>query len=66
MRAKLGTPKAITATAHKLARIIYHLLKTGNPYDQTRFARHEEQYRRRKEIQLKNQAKALGFALVPV
>lgn len=65
MRAKLGTPKAITATAHKLARIIYHLLKTGMPYDQTRFARHEEQYRRRKEIYLKNQAKALGFALVP-
>jgi transposase len=26
MRAKLGAPKAITATAHKLARIIYHLL----------------------------------------
>jgi hypothetical protein len=27
MRARLGAPKAITATAHKLARIIYHLLK---------------------------------------
>ena len=66
MRAKLGAPKAITATAHKLARIIYHLLKTGIPYDQTCFARHEEQYKRRKEISLKNQAKALGFALVPV
>ncbi len=66
MRAKLGTPKAITATAHKLARIIYYLLKTRSPYDQTRFARHEEQYRRRREINLKNQAKALGFSLVPV
>lgn len=65
MRAKLGTPKAITATAHKLARIIYHLLKHRRPYDQTRFARHEEQYRRRLEIRLRNQAKTLGFALVP-
>ncbi len=65
MRAKLGTPQAITATAHKLARIIYHLLKTGNPYDQTQFARHEEQYRRRKEIYLRNQAKAFGYSLVP-
>lgn len=65
MRAKLGTPQAITATAHKLARIIYHMLKTGNPYDHTQFARHEEQYRRRKEIYIRNQAKALGYALVP-
>jgi transposase len=65
MRAKMGTPQAITATAHKIARIIYHMLKTGNPYDHTQFARHEEQYRRRKEIYLKNQAKALGYALVP-
>ncbi len=32
MRARLGAPKAITATAHKLARIVYHLLKTGEAY----------------------------------
>lgn len=66
MRAKLGAPKAITATAHKLARIIYHLLKTGKSYDHTCFARHEEQYKHRREIYLKNQAKALGFTLVPI
>ena len=66
MRAKLGAPPAITATAHKLARIIYHLLKNKQPYDQTRFAQHEEQYRRRMEVKLINQAKALGYALVPV
>ena len=33
MRAKLGAPKAITATAHKLARIVYQLLSTRQPYD---------------------------------
>ena len=38
MRAKLGAPKAITATAHKLARILYHLLTTRQPYDETRMA----------------------------
>ena len=33
MRAKLGAPKAITATAHKLARILYHhLLTTREPW----------------------------------
>ena len=65
MRAKLGAPKAITATAHKLARIIYFLLKTRTPYDHTYFARHEERHRRRKEISLIRQAKALGYSLVP-
>jgi transposase len=34
MRAKLGGPKAITAAAHKLARIIYHMVTTGQAYDE--------------------------------
>jgi len=35
MRVKLGAPKAITATAHKLARIIYHMVTTRHAYDET-------------------------------
>lgn len=66
MRAKLGMPKAVTATAHKLARIIYHLLKTQQSYDQSCFARFEEENNRRQQIRLKNQAKSMGFALVPL
>lgn len=31
MRARLGPGQAIVATAHKIARIVYHLLKTGEP-----------------------------------
>ncbi|REJ44513.1 MAG: hypothetical protein DWQ54_03050 [Microcystis flos-aquae TF09] len=27
MKTKLGAPKAVVATAHKLARIVYHMLK---------------------------------------
>ena len=38
MRTKLGAPKAITATAHKLARILYHLLTTGQRYQESIFA----------------------------
>jgi len=38
MRAKLGTPKAITAAAHKLARVVYHLLITGQSYEESTFA----------------------------
>jgi hypothetical protein len=31
MRTRLGAPKAITAAAHKLARIVFHLLTTKHP-----------------------------------
>ena len=63
MRAKLGAPKAITATAHKLARIIYHLLTTGQPYDESVFAQQEAQNKQRNEIRLRHQARKLGFEL---
>lgn len=65
MRTKLGAPKAITAAAHKLARIIYHLLKTRQPYDESRFAEHEQRYQRHRARRLHQQAAALGFTLVP-
>ena len=65
MRAKLGAPKAITAAAHKLARIVYHLLTAREPYDDSVFAKAEERYRRRTENRLKAQAAALGFTLAP-
>ena len=32
MRARLGTAQAITATAHKLARVVYHVLHSKEPY----------------------------------
>ena len=34
---KLGNPQAITATAHKLARIVYHLLSTREAYNESVF-----------------------------
>jgi transposase len=50
MRAKHGPVGAITIAAHKLARIIYHLLKTHEPYDESVFAREEEYQRARAPI----------------
>jgi transposase len=66
MRAKLGAPKAITATAHKLARIVYHLLTTRQPYEESRLAAAEADHQRRTESRLRAQARVLGFQLVPV
>ena len=39
MRAKLSAPQAITATAHKLARIVYDLLTTHEPYAESQLAK---------------------------
>lgn len=63
-RTKHGPVGAIIITAHKLARIIYHLLKTHQPYDESVFAQEEELHRRRTQARLERQAKALGFQLV--
>jgi hypothetical protein len=65
MRAKLGAPKAVTATAHKLARIVYQLLSTRQPYDESVFAYMEQTNLLCREGKLKAQAKALGFDIVP-
>lgn len=66
MRAKLGAPKAITAMAHKLARIVYHLLTTRQPYDETVFAQQEIESKQRTENRLRQQARKLGFILTEI
>src|SRR5712691_3496593 len=66
MKARLGTPKAITATAHKLARLVYHLLKHGSAYVQQGLENYEAQYHERKVKTMAKQAKALGYTLVPL
>jgi transposase len=42
MKARLGTPKAMTAAAHKLARIVYHMITTHQEYDTTVFQELEQ------------------------
>jgi len=66
MRARLGTPKAMTAVAHKLARIVYHMIRTHQEYDTTVFEDHERRTQDRKRRKLKAQARELGFELVRV
>src|SRR5713101_398604 len=63
-RAKLGAPKAITATAHKLARIIYHMVTTRQAYDETICVQNEVRNRECLEARLRKQARQLGFQLV--
>jgi transposase len=62
---KLGKPQAITATAHKLARIIYHLLCTREPYNEGVFHKCEQETLKRAELRLRKHAAQLGFQIVP-
>jgi transposase len=64
MKARLGTPKAITATAHKLARLLYARLKHGTAYVRQSLADDAPHSRDRMIQQLTRRAKALGYALV--
>jgi transposase len=63
MRARLGNPAAVTATAHKLARIIYYMLKNRKPYHDLGADYFEQQHRSRVLRNLNRQAAKLGFRL---
>lgn len=66
MRSKLGTASAITATAHKIARVIYHVLLTKEPYNESVFHQCEEQSRQRAQLRLRRYAHQLGYKLMPI
>lgn len=64
MRTKLGTPKAVVAAAHKLARIVYHLLKEQVPFEAIPPEQADSQYRERAIRQLQRKAQQLGVTVV--
>jgi transposase len=66
MAARLGKGKAITATAHKLARLVYAMLTQGSEYVEQSQAQYEEKFQERTLKYLQQKAKTLGFDLVPV
>jgi transposase len=66
MQARKGPGAAITATAHKLARLYYSLVKNGQEYDEERARADEERQRERMVSNLRKRAKGLGFELVAV
>jgi transposase len=66
LRSRLGAPKAITATAHKLARMVYTMLKHGTAYVDAGQEYYEKCYRNRVVQNLKRKAHDLGFMLVEV
>jgi hypothetical protein len=63
IRARLGAPKAIVATAHKLARIFYTLWKTGKQYVDLGARHYEERYKDRVVRSMKKRLHDLGYAV---
>jgi len=64
MKAKLGAAEGITATAHKLARILYRLLKHGEAYVKEGLADYERKHQTRKLKGLQKAAASLGMQLI--
>jgi hypothetical protein len=64
MKARLGAAEAITAIAHKLARIIYRLIKYGEAYVRQGIQDYEAKFKSRKLAALKKNAHNMGFQLV--
>jgi transposase len=64
MKARLGAAEGITAMAHKLARILYRLIKHGEAYVRQGLADYEKKFAAKKLGALQKAAKAFGFELV--
>jgi transposase len=65
IKARSGGQQAVTATAHKIARIYYAMLTQGTSYVELGQQAYEQRFKERRIDHLKVQAKSLGFQLVP-
>jgi len=66
MKGRLGKAEGITAAAHKLARIVYGMIKSQRPYDEKEAFKITPQNEARRRKNLEKQAAALGFILQPI
>lgn len=65
MQAKPGAPEAVTAMAHKLALIIYAMLRNQTEYRDPGEGYYEERARQRAIKSLERKAKKIGLKVVP-
>jgi hypothetical protein len=65
MRAKIAKAQAVVTTAHKLAVIIFYMLRDKTPFKARNAEAYENPIRDRQVKALERNAKRLGFAVVP-
>lgn len=66
IRARVGKPQAVTATARKLAVIYYSMLKYGTEYVEMGQSEYEQRYQQRRLQAMQKQALTMGYQLVPI
>lgn len=62
-KTQLGPMQALVATAHKIARAVYHLLKYKTPYQDSGAEAYEQKYQERELAHLRKKAAKLGYTL---
>ena len=65
LAAHIGVEQAIVATAHKIARTVYAMLKNRTPFREMGADEYERRYRQHVIARLSKRASALGYRLVP-
>ena len=66
IKTRLGAPTAINAGAHKLARLVYRMLKFGKAYVETGQEAYEKLFKERTLRNLQRRARELGFDVAPI
>ena len=64
-KSQLGPAQATVATAHKIARVVYHMLKHKVEYHTANAAEYEQRFREREVKYLERKAARFGFSLSP-
>ncbi len=64
LRTRLGAPKAITAMAHRLARLVYRMLKYGQEYVDKGMQYYEDRHRQQQIEHLQRNAAKFGLQVV--
>jgi hypothetical protein len=65
LKSSLGPAQALVATAHKIARTVYHMLNYHVEYQTMSAGEYEHHFREREIKYLQRKAARLGFALSP-
>jgi transposase len=65
LKGRLGSMQALVATAHKMARIVYHMLKDKLPYEHIGADEYNQRFQERELRYLQRKASKLGFQLIP-
>jgi hypothetical protein len=63
LKGRRGPAQALVATAHKIARTVYHMLKDHVPYHDSGAAEYHKRFRERELQYLQKKAAKLGYKL---